>query len=200
MAQTSCRVDMPRCETSLRRFLKPDPNTNLDRTAKPIYGLRSSRAESHTRRRVSLVATRVSSSIPPRPLREAVANLYAVLRKFLLRALRWYRHGRVMHVLSSIANPWGLEFEQELDDVERQARAVDELAQSASRAELREAHFQIHEIRCELQAMTKIVEDGFQRMTQFALAPGEPNSTIKNVERPHFLQGDDPPRSTWPDS
>ncbi|KAI1111945.1 hypothetical protein F5Y14DRAFT_287331 [Nemania sp. NC0429] len=106
---------------------------------------------------------------PTTAMREAVARLYAALMKFLLRALRWYRHGRLIHVLSSVANPWGIEFEQELGDVERQARAVDELAQSASRAELREAHFQIHEIRYELQAVTKIVEDGFQRMTQLAL-------------------------------
>ncbi|KAI1298944.1 hypothetical protein F5Y03DRAFT_386486 [Xylaria venustula] len=106
---------------------------------------------------------------PTSAMREAVARLYALLMKFLLRALRWYRHGRVVHLLSSIANPWGLEFEQELGDVERQARVVDELAQSASRAELREAHFQIHQIRGDLQAMTRIVEDRFQKMTQFAL-------------------------------
>ncbi|KAI0908787.1 hypothetical protein F4823DRAFT_597280 [Ustulina deusta] len=117
---------------------------------------------------------------PTSAMREAVARLYAVLLKFLLRALRWYRHGRVMHVLASIANPWSLEFEEELGDVERQARAVDELAQSASRAELREARFQIHEIRRDLQAMTRIVEDGFQRMTQFALENQTLQSRMSN--------------------
>ncbi|KAI0428595.1 hypothetical protein F5Y09DRAFT_283915 [Xylaria sp. FL1042] len=117
---------------------------------------------------------------PTLAMREAVARLYAALMKFLLRALRCYRHGRIMHMLSSITNPWGLEFDQELGDVERQARAVDELAQSASRAELREARFQIHEIRRDLQAMTKIVEDGFQRMTQFALENQTLQSRISN--------------------
>lgn len=120
-------------------------------------------AESLPRRDLSLIL------YPTSAMREAVARLYATLMKILLRALRWYRHGRVMHALSSIANLWGMEFEQELGDVEQQARAVDELAQSASRAELREAHFQIHEIRCDLQAMARIVEDGFQRMTKLAL-------------------------------
>ncbi|KAI0403449.1 hypothetical protein F4802DRAFT_608043 [Xylaria palmicola] len=127
-------------------------------------------AKAFSRIAESLPHSDLSLILYPTPaMREAVARLYAVLMKFLLRALRWYRHGRAMHVLSSIANPWGLEFEQELGDVERQARIVDELAQSASRAELREAHFQIHEIRCDLQAMTRIVEDGFQRMAQAAL-------------------------------
>jgi hypothetical protein len=136
--------------------------------------------------KLAKACSRIAESLPradlslilyPTPaMKEAVARLYANIMKFVVRALRWYRQGRPMHMLSSITNPWRLDFEQELGEVEQDARGIDNLAQSASQAELREAHLQIQHTRSDLQVtrneirqLTRFVEEGFQRMTSFAL-------------------------------
>ncbi|KAK6542374.1 hypothetical protein TWF694_006331 [Orbilia ellipsospora] len=128
-------------------------------------------AESLPRADLSLVL------YPTISMQEAVARLYAIIMKFIVRGLRWYRQSKVMHALSSITRPWALEFDQDVREVQQYARSVEELAQSASRAELREARFQIHQTRSDLEAarneirkLSSLVEDGFRKMTDFALA------------------------------
>ncbi|KAK4182062.1 hypothetical protein QBC35DRAFT_396714 [Podospora australis] len=108
-------------------------------------------------------------------MREAVARLYAAIVRFIVRSVRWYRQSRVKHTLASITNPWSLDYEPELREIEQHARSVDKLAQSGSHAELREAHYQIHQISADLQAargeirvLAAFVEDKFQKMMEFA--------------------------------
>ncbi|KAK8043795.1 hypothetical protein PG994_012633 [Apiospora phragmitis] len=110
---------------------------------------------------------------PTPAIREAVARLYAAIVKFALRALRWYQQGRLMHIASAIASPWALGFEEELAEIERNSKSVEELAQSAARAELRELRFQVHQsrsdqqqARTELLQLKNTVEDGFRNVTQ----------------------------------
>ncbi|KAM7203901.1 hypothetical protein V8F33_001872, partial [Rhypophila sp. PSN 637] len=89
---------------------------------------------------------------PTAAMREAVARLYAAIIQFVVRSVTWYGQSRIKHMLTSITKPWGLSWESEACEVEQHARNVDKLAQSGSRAELREAHLQIHQVRSELQA------------------------------------------------
>ncbi|KAK0744482.1 hypothetical protein B0T21DRAFT_357894 [Apiosordaria backusii] len=112
---------------------------------------------------------------PTTAMRDAVAWLYAVIMRFIVHSVRWYRQSRIKHILTSITSPWSLDYEPELREVEQHARTIDKLAQSSSQAELREAHFQIHQIRSDLLAargdikvLTTFVEDRFQRMMEFA--------------------------------
>ncbi|KAI1379320.1 hypothetical protein F4677DRAFT_408614 [Hypoxylon crocopeplum] len=136
----------------------------------------------------SLPRADLSLILYPTPaMRETVARLYAMIMKFIVRALRWYRRRTVTHILSSIVNPWSLDFGQELGEIEQHARGIDELAQSASRAEIRESHYQIHQTRSDLEAargeikqLTKIVEDGVKQMTQFALESRSIQSRMSN--------------------
>ncbi|KAK3370366.1 hypothetical protein B0H63DRAFT_486871 [Podospora didyma] len=114
---------------------------------------------------------------PTGAMREAVARLYAVILRFIVHSVRWYRQSRLKHILTSITKPWSLDYEPELREVEQHARSIDNLAQSGSQAELREAHFQIHHIRSDLQVargeirwLTEFVEDKFQRLIEFASA------------------------------
>ncbi|TLS27549.1 hypothetical protein PpBr36_05391 [Pyricularia pennisetigena] len=88
---------------------------------------------------------------PTPAMQEAVAQLYAAIIKFALRALRWYQQGRLMHLATAIASPWALSFEEELFEIERNSKSVEELAQSAARAELRELRFQVHQGRSDQQ-------------------------------------------------
>jgi len=112
---------------------------------------------------------------PTMAMRDAVARLYAVIMRFITRSVRWYQQSRIKHILTSITSPWSLDYEPELREVEQHARSIDKLAQSSSQAELREAHFQIHQLRSDLQAargdiklLANFVEDRFQKLMEFA--------------------------------
>ncbi|KAK8039916.1 hypothetical protein PG993_008327 [Apiospora rasikravindrae] len=114
---------------------------------------------------------------PTPAIREAVARLYGAIVKFALRALRWYQRGRLKHITSAIASPWALGFEEEFAEIERNSKSVEELAQSAARAELRELRFQVHrghadqqQARTELLQLKNTVEEGFRDMTQHFIA------------------------------
>ncbi|VUC30850.1 unnamed protein product [Clonostachys rosea] len=116
---------------------------------------------------------------PTAAMREAVAHLYGTIMSLIVRAVSWYGQGRLKHITRSFVRLWALEFEPDMREMRRHAQAVDDLAQSASRAELREAHYQIYQTRTdlnlargEIQKLSKFVEEGFRRMTEFAL--GEP--------------------------
>lgn len=122
----------------------------------------------------ALPHTDLSLILYPTPaIREAVAQLYAAIVKFALRALRWYQKGKLAHVAAAIASPWALGFEEELAEVSRHARSVQELAQSAARAEMRELRFQVQQgrsdqqqTRLELSHLKRTVEEGFRDVTQ----------------------------------
>lgn len=81
-----------------------------------------------------------------------------------------------MHIVLAIASPWPLHFEEELHDIDNNSRRVQDLAQSASRAELRELRFQVHQGRADQQLarvalmnLKSTVEDGFKSVTQHFL-------------------------------
>ncbi|KAK4198766.1 hypothetical protein QBC40DRAFT_283226 [Triangularia verruculosa] len=128
--------------------------------------------------RIAETLPRVDLSLilyPTAAMRDAVARLYAVILRFVVHSVRWYRQSRIKHFLTSITNPWNLDYEPELREVEQHARNIDELAQSASHAELREAHFQIHLLgskldatRHDIRTLTAFVENGFQKMVDSA--------------------------------
>ncbi|KAK7953073.1 hypothetical protein PG988_013767 [Apiospora saccharicola] len=137
--------------------------------------------------------SRIADSLPhadlslilyPKPaMRKAVARLYAAIIKFATRALRWYQQGKGKHLLSAIASPWSLHYEEELRDIDQSSRSVQDLAQSASRAELRELRFQVHQsrsdqqqARLELIDLKTTVENGFKTVTQHFLETG--NATV----------------------
>ncbi|TLD20616.1 hypothetical protein PspLS_08581, partial [Pyricularia sp. CBS 133598] len=110
---------------------------------------------------------------PTPSIQESVARLYAAIIKFAIRALRGYQNGRLIHIAAAIASPWTLSFEEELADIERNSKSVEELAQGAARAELRELRFQVHQsradqqqARAELLQLKNTVEDGFRNVTE----------------------------------
>ncbi|KAK7912160.1 hypothetical protein PG985_014641 [Apiospora marii] len=124
---------------------------------------------------------------PTPAMREAVARLYAAIIKFAIRAMRWYQQGKSKHILSAIVSPWSLHYEEELRDIDQSSRNVQDLAQSASRAELRELRFQVHQsrsdqqqARVELMDLKSTVENGFKTVTQHFLAMKSLQTRISN--------------------
>jgi hypothetical protein len=60
--------------------------------------------------------------------------------KFLIRALKWYQEGTLMHMIHSVTRPVAIRYKDLLDDIEEHSRRVDRWAAAAAQAELRDIH------------------------------------------------------------
>jgi len=88
---------------------------------------------------------------PTTPMRDAVAQLYAQIIKFIQKAVTWYKMGALAHAWGSIVKPWALNFQDNVEDIKVLSQRVDELANTAEKAELRDVHREISEMRGEMQ-------------------------------------------------
>ena len=84
-------------------------------------------------------------------MKQAVSVLYALIIKFLLRALEWYEEGKFAHAIHSITKPAALRYDDLLEDIGRATRSIADLAVTSSQAEQRDMH---HELR----ALTLVVK------------------------------------------
>ena len=84
-------------------------------------------------------------------MKQAVSVLYALIIKFLLRALEWYEEGKIAHAIHSISKPAALQYDDLLEDIGRATRRIADLAMTSSQAEQRDMHH-------ELQALTSLVQ------------------------------------------
>ena len=84
-------------------------------------------------------------------MKQAVSVLYALIIKFLLRALEWYEEGKIAHAIHSITKPAALRYDDLLEDIGRATRRIADLAVTSSQAEQRDMHH-------ELQALTLVVK------------------------------------------
>ena len=108
-------------------------------------------AESLPRKDLTLVL------YPTQQMKMAVSHLYAQLIRFMLRATRWFKRGKLMHCFGAIARPFGLDFKDDIEKVDEVSRNIDELASAAAKAELRDTHLEMLETRAELrEARTEI--------------------------------------------
>lgn len=84
-------------------------------------------------------------------VKRAVNDLYAVIVRFLWHAVKWYRKGKLSHTWTAIVRPWELSLKKHVDNIEEVSRRIDQLASSASKAELRATHIEVHQVRTELE-------------------------------------------------
>jgi hypothetical protein len=103
-------------------------------------------------------------------MKETVAHLYACMIRFIIHAVRWYKQGKFAHAWAAVANPWALSFKNHFDDLAEQAQRVEELARSASRAELRDTHLELRETREVMQKYFEQMKSENSQLIQMALA------------------------------
>ncbi len=82
---------------------------------------------------------------PVKHMKRAIANIYAQNLIFCAKATRWYKRNRVMHILVAVTRPWGLEFQDVVEKIQRNSQKIKELAILASQAELRDMHVSIQQ-------------------------------------------------------
>ena len=83
---------------------------------------------------------------PTLKMKQAVAELYARIIRFFIRADQWYKESKLLHVLHSFTRPIELRYTDLIDEVESYSRVIDNLASAGAQAEQRDIHLKIQDI------------------------------------------------------
>ena len=73
----------------------------------------------------------------------ALSELYAKIIQFVQLAVKYYKSGRIAKSLAAVTKPFDLKYKPILDDIREASRRIDELANSALKAEVRDLHLQV---------------------------------------------------------
>ncbi|KAI0876417.1 hypothetical protein GGS24DRAFT_513777 [Hypoxylon argillaceum] len=98
-----------------------------------------------------------SSLYPTVRMQEAVSQVYAKIVEFSVLAIKWYKKGRFSHSISALTKPFSLKYKPLLDDITDRSRRVDQLANAASKAEIRDLHIQVVGLDKRFIQMTEIM-------------------------------------------
>ena len=80
---------------------------------------------------------------PTRRMKQAVADLYAYILRFLIRAQGWFQESRISHALHSFTRPAELRYADIIEEIEACTRTVDSLASAGAQAEQRDMHLKL---------------------------------------------------------
>ena len=84
---------------------------------------------------------------PTPRMQDTLARLYASVMQFMSKAILWYKQGKLKHSISSIFNPWGLSFQDTMESIKDDSIRLDRLSDIAAKAELRDTHVEVIELR-----------------------------------------------------
>ncbi|KAI1844019.1 hypothetical protein JX266_009885 [Neoarthrinium moseri] len=93
---------------------------------------------------------------PTASMQEAVALVYAKIMEFVVMAIRWYNKGKFKHSISVIIAPFKLNFKPIIEEITERSKRVDELANAASKAEIRDLHITIRGLKTDMQELKQI--------------------------------------------
>ncbi len=84
---------------------------------------------------------------PTTRMQDVLARLYANIIHFMSQAIHWYRQGKLKHSVSSIFRPWSLSFQEIMESIKDDSIRLDKMSDMAAKAELRDTHVEVIEIR-----------------------------------------------------
>ena len=83
---------------------------------------------------------------PTMRMKQAVAELYAHIIKFLIRARDWYKENKFMHVVHSFTRPVELRYADLISEIDACTQTVDKLSSAGAQAEQRDMHLKMQEM------------------------------------------------------
>ena len=84
---------------------------------------------------------------PTEPMKRALAEIYAHIIRFLIRAHDWFSEGKLLRALHSVTRPKELRYDDLLDDIKTSTASFRNLAITASQAEQRDMHILLLEVK-----------------------------------------------------
>jgi hypothetical protein len=97
-------------------------------------------------------------------MKRAVANLYACIIRFILRAFDWYQKGRLARILKSFTHPAELQYADLIRDITDHRKEVERLATGAAQAEQRDMHLEVQKISQNQETMLSAFQDMYRAM------------------------------------
>ena len=88
---------------------------------------------------------------PTERMKETIALLYAKIIKFVQSAISYYKKSRLSKSITAIVKPFPLSFKEIVDEIAECSKRADELANSASKAELRDLRIEARNLRAEVR-------------------------------------------------
>lgn len=79
-------------------------------------------------------------------MKRAVAELYAHIIRFAIRAQDWYQQNKLRHIWGSLARPAELRYDDLIADIEGCTKEVNQLAAAGAQAEQRDIHLELQEL------------------------------------------------------
>lgn len=92
---------------------------------------------------------------PTERMKLALAEIYATIMQFLIRAHGWFNESRLSRAIHSITRPAELRYSDLLVEMESATRNFDSLAMAASHAEQRDMHLLLLEVKQQLIGTSK---------------------------------------------
>lgn len=94
---------------------------------------------------------------PTARMQEAVSLLYSKIIEFIVKAIKWCKRSKARHAIVAMTHPFELKFKPIIDDITRLSRGVDELANAAVKAEIRDLHFTVHQMHRSITRLTEMM-------------------------------------------
>ena len=101
---------------------------------------------------------------PTRRMKQAVANLYAYIIRFLIRAQSWYQESKPLHALHSFTRPAELRYADLIEDIEACTRTVDSLASAGAQAEQRDMHLKLQALIDRQGAFELLLREMYEKL------------------------------------
>jgi hypothetical protein len=83
---------------------------------------------------------------PTPQMQEAIAEMYAYIIKFLIRALQWYQGSKLLRAVHTIIHPAALRYDDLVKKISHASRNVVDLALMSSHAEQRDMHLELRSL------------------------------------------------------
>lgn len=93
------------------------------------------------------------SLYPTARMKEAIAHLYANIIKFVQSAICYYKKGRLSKSFAAAVKPFALSFKGIVEEITESSKTVDKVANSASKAELRDLRIEQQFLRAEVEEL-----------------------------------------------
>lgn len=90
-------------------------------------------------------------------MQENVAQLYAKILDFSIKAIQFYKKGKLSHSIASIVKPFSLTFKPIIEEIRERSIRVDELASALSKAEIRDLHVKVHRLSQSVAQLTEMM-------------------------------------------
>ena len=95
----------------------------------------------------SLPRTKLATVLyPTKRMKQAVAELYAHIIEFLIRAQKWYHESKALHIFHSFIRPVELRCSDLIDEIKDCTLAIDGLTSAGAHAEQRDMHLELKEV------------------------------------------------------